>query len=56
MLTWRQGRSMEAAGQSNVHPCHHSLLSLDEFEQPAQRPLSEQYGFWQLLTHIIKGQ
>lgn len=28
MLTSRQGRSMKAAGQFDVHPCHHSLLSL----------------------------
>lgn len=28
MLTSRQGRSMKAAGQSDVHPCHHSRLRL----------------------------
>lgn len=56
MLTWRQGRSMKATGQSNVYPCHHNPLSLDECDWPAQGSTPEQHGFWQLLTHIIKGQ
>ena len=56
MLTWRQGTSLKAAGQSDVYPCHHSPLSLNEGESAARRPRPEQYDFWQLLTHIMKGQ
>ena len=28
MLTSRQGRPIKVAGQSDVHPCHHSRLRL----------------------------